>query len=127
MSEDVLFILATRGRFFVFSSRNIFLALWLPLQRFLSRFSHFYMVRSGGLYLSTLSSLLLKSPAVEDFISNRGIKLEFIDLEESVTNRTVHKSDGGTRFKKLKFCLFLYSKYKHSILIEILILNFFEF
>ena len=85
------------------------------------------MVRSGGLYLSTLSSLLLKSPAVEDFISNRGIKLEFIDLEESVTNRTVHKSDGGTRFKKLKFCLFLYSKYKHLILIEILILNFFEF
>ena len=41
----------------------------------------------------SLSSLL--KTAMEDFISHRAIKLEFIDLEESVTNRTVHKSDGG--------------------------------
>ena len=37
-----------------------FLALLLPLQRFLSRFSLFYMVRSGGLYLLTLSSLFVE-------------------------------------------------------------------
>ena len=53
------------------------------------------LVQDGGLYRwrTTLSSLL--KTAMEDSISNRAIKLEFIDLEESVTNRTVHKSDGG--------------------------------
>ena len=41
----------------------------------------------------SLSSLL--KTAMEDFISHRAIKLEFIDLEESVINRTVHKSENG--------------------------------
>ena len=114
MSEDVLFILEARGRFFVKFSRNISLALYLPLQKFLSGIPTMLSLLDSNGGLSSLSSklktsmlalLARRTPAElgelplsseEDFfITHRAIKLEFIDLEESVINRTVHKSENG--------------------------------
>ena len=60
---------------------------------------------SSKLKTSMLALLARRTPAElgelplsseEDFfITHRAIKLEFIDLEESVINRTVHKSENG--------------------------------